>query len=89
MSITLTDHRSLTFFAILRLRTQTNGATRRVSRAVGFQATPPIDYTPEYVPKKTHNRLVYIVNVPPDGQLNYDHGEERDIALKIEVHIQY
>ena len=36
-------------FAILRLRTQTNGATKRVSKEGGFQVTLPIDYTLEYV----------------------------------------
>lgn len=48
---------------------------------VGFQVTPPIDYTLGYVLKKhTHKRV--FVYVPPDGQLNYDHGG-RDIALKL------
>ena len=59
----ISDHRSLTF-AVFRLRMQTNGATKRVSRAVGFQVTPPIDYTLEYVLRK---HTAWLVSCPMDN----------------------
>jgi hypothetical protein len=69
--------RSITdFFAIHRLRTQTNGATKRVSKEGGFQVTLPIDYTLEYVPKReqkkphTHAQPACVLSMSrPDGQL--------------------
>jgi len=43
---------------------QTNGATKRVSRAVGFQAIPLIDYTLEYV-HRNHTAGLCFVYVQP------------------------
>ena len=83
----VTDHWP---FAILRLKTQTNGATKRVWRAVGFQVTPPIDYTLGYVLKKnTHTQAcICLCPIRWTTQLCIITEEGIQYCIKIEVRIR-